>query len=233
MTDLSGTFDDAGAAVIDFDKTLINKNISEGIGKRILLDQLVKLRPDNFIYGIKKSIEIKKVEKNGNEIEGLKDYFKVIGSKNIVTKEEYRKYARKVIERSELDGARDFLKRLKEAYDLEIFIVTTSDGLSAQEAVSYFGATDYAANPIVYDGEIVKGIVLNMYDGKTKLECTNELLEKYGIKLKECIAVGDSERDHEIMKNSGFSFASPLADEKTKEIADWWIKNYKDFLKMI
>lgn len=233
MTDLSDVFDEAVAIVCDLDKTLVDKNITEGIGKKILLNQLLTLRFDNLVYGIKKYIEIKSDENNGDELNGLRKFFEVLGGRNIVTKEKYKKYARKVVEKSELDGAKDVLKKLKHFYDLDIFIVTTSDELSANEAVSYFDATDYVANPIIYDGEIVKGIDLKMYDKNTKLEYGKKLLENYGIKLKECITIGDSKRDHAIMKNSGFSFASPLANEETRKIADWWIKNYKDFLKMM
>ncbi|MCD6381630.1 MAG: HAD family hydrolase [Candidatus Aenigmarchaeota archaeon] len=231
MEDFSSIFKNSVAVIWDLDKTLISKNVSEGIGEKILIDQLMKLRLNNFVYGIRKYKELKSKERNGCEIEGLKNFFEIIGDRKLMKKNKYYKYARRVVENLEIPGARNVINKMKNDYDLEMLLATTSDELSAKAASEYFGMNKYAANPIIFGNEYVKDISLKMYDSDTKFETVKYMIEDEGISLKDCIVIGDSEKDHKLMKNSEFSFGSPLSDNKTKNLVDYWINDYREFMK--
>lgn len=124
------------------------------------------------------------------------------------------------------------------------FISTIGTDIAASSAGEYFGTDDYVANelePEVVDGwrgprVCIRKLKIFVRDGHEKLKKTGKMLERFSaynksgktktLKIENCLVIGNDKYDHEMMRAAKLSAASPLADEETKRIADYWITSY-------
>lgn len=235
MKKLIASLEEAEAIICDLDGTLVEGNTAEKIGRKILRRELFCFHLGNVRYGLKKRKKINELKENGKEIEGLKQFFEAIGDRRIITRERYRRYARKVIEKNEIKGSKEFLHTLRQDYGLDVFIISVSDEITLSEAKKYFKAKDTKGNPVYYydNSDLIKGIKTEIKDAETKYNAACQLLQKYGISLKDCVAIGNDKNDLLILSNAAFSLCSPNSKEEIREIVSYPVGDYEEFLKTI
>ncbi|MFQ6020705.1 MAG: haloacid dehalogenase-like hydrolase [Candidatus Aenigmatarchaeota archaeon] len=164
---------------------------------------------------------------------GLQTYHRIL-SKHKITREEVDTVLRKYVEKHEMLGAKEFLDYLKNLENEKVLLLTTTGPSNGAEVCQeYFGADDYVANTVLYDGEFVSDIKLDMKTSDDRKRLTEEKLAKFGRRLEDSIVIGDSEPDWLLMRCAKVSIASPQADNGTIARADLHIRDFREFIPQV
>lgn len=223
-------------AIFDLDGTLVSGRTADGIGKRFLKRELKEKHYSNVIKGAINYPLVLAVTSLRGEAAGLQYFAKVLFGTGCADMGSIKQYAKEYIEKHEIPGARDFIDKVhKTGLPKASVISTTGFDEAAVQALFYFNACNAVGNEIVYDkpnlisdDNIAVSLQMDIRTGHDKSVHT---LGKPSILVRKYIMVGDSESDHELMRNATLAAASPLADKKTRELADIWIPDYRDFLE--
>ncbi len=116
-----------------------------------------------------------------------------------------------------INGIEHTIPKLKENHKLVII----SGGLQilADRIRNRFNLDNAIANKLIVENGRVSGIDLRVdFEGKGNI--LKRITKEYGIKLKECAAIGDFVNDVSMFKVAGFSIAFNPQDEKVTEFAD-------------
>ncbi len=212
-------------AVFDLDNSLIEGRVASYIGKSYFLRQLYKLRLDHVYKGWKGARRVREILIAGGEeaeTRGLEAFMGVLGETGIATFYDMYDYARRAVEEHALPGAKDFVGKCK-SNGLVTQIVTLGLHVSAQAAVDYFGAYGGRGNPLIQEGETVRGIRLAMKTGEDRLREVRTI-----VNLEQTLVVGNDKLDWPLMEAADFSIAAPLADKETKGKANLAITDFRE-----
>ncbi|MDR2967062.1 MAG: phosphoglycolate phosphatase [Methanobacteriaceae archaeon] len=148
---------------------------------------------------------ISEIHSDTQEIKVLGDIKKVKNAYNYLKSQLINKYNNKY----ELNCVDDSDSRLS-----EIAIYRTLDEKLIKEELKNFDVK-------VYD----TGFALHITDDQVNKGSSLEIVaKKQGLKMKEIMAIGDSENDEEFLANAGFKVAVANADSSLKDIADYVTK---------
>lgn len=112
-------------------------------------------------------------------------------------------------------------------------IVTGGIDLLADEVAKELGIRDVLANGFQVDGGgRLTGEGIFRVEPSRKDEVLEGFATGLGIKLDECVAVGDSKYDAEFLKKAGLGIAIG-GDEKLLEVADVVIEDFHGFPKLL
>lgn len=128
------------------------------------------------------------------------------------------KYAIQYMHKHHIESVEEFLGS-KRNWATPRILSTIGGSSAAYAAFKYFGI-DYSISNEDKFGPDYKliGVDLLIKNGEEKLSATIKLLDKLGIKITECSAVGDSSNDIPILKSVRFRYASPFATEDVKKL---------------
>lgn len=222
------------ACVYDLDKTLVRGRVAKGIGLQFLKKELKRRHLENVWVGIRNYKKILDIAREQGEAEGLLYLSNILGQTRSADEKSMLEFSQRYIEKHSLPGAKKLISHLNK--NMPSFISTIGYDISAKIAKEYFGCYDSIGNPVIYydhgnKNPILKSCEIKMRTGEDKLEQTEMMLSKYGLSIADCFAIGNDPLDHGIMRGAKLSAASPLADEETKRIANYWIDDYSSFLK--
>ncbi len=218
------------AAVYDLDNTLVDGRVADGMGKKFLSSELCRLHLNHVWLGARNYSTVKRIAEEQGEAKGLEYFFGVIGQTGCANRDLMKRFARDYIQKHGLHGSVEFAAYIK-SLGIKQFISTIGCDMAAQASCELYGLNDYTANPVFCQNSVVKSCEPFIKTGEDKLYHTRKMLERRGLSLRDSLVVGNDELDHELMKASKLSAASPLANEETREIADIWIENYAAFLE--
>ncbi len=215
---------EAKAVIIDLDGTLCEGRVATGIGKAYMRRELARLHFGNLRRGIKGAERVMEVVKtngaNGNA-EGLKAFYDELIALGLGKRYEMFNYATKYLRKHRVEAVAAFINRFKPP--VVKIIATTGGSTSAEAAQLEYGAESVVANIDQFKGEdaTLRGVRLDIRNGDDKLIGVLDKLDMMGIKIGECIAIGDGQDDVAVLNAVPLNrrYASPLADEKVLSIS--------------
>lgn len=218
------------SAVYDLDNTLVEGRVAQGMGKRFLASELGRFHLRHVWLGITNYGKVKRIAEGSGEAYGLEYLFDVIGRTGCANKAMMEEFARDYIQKHGLPGSKEFADYLRE-FVVNQFVSTASCDIAAIAACDLYGLGDYTANPVIYSGSVVKSCEPMIRTEVDKLYYTERMLERHGLSLSGSLVVGNDRLDHKLMEFAGVKAASPLADEETRRIADFWIEDYAELME--
>lgn len=115
----------------------------------------------------------------------------------------------------------------------ETAIATSGLKLLADKVGKDLGITHVVANELAFDDEgYLTGDVVARVDPRRKHEALAPILKLLDVSLSECVAVGDSSYDREILKNCGLGIALG-SGEGLRDVAQFVIKDLIDLLRIL
>lgn len=210
------------AVVVDGDNTLWKGIAAESIGKSILINELKKGHLKKFLRGVSAG---KKLKSNIGKSPGFKDistaqldFYSVLIQNDLGKINEMISVARKHIKRNILHEVSNLIFQISQE-GIPVFLSTASGSTVAEAAKNLFNITDSVSNTELFnkDGNLT-GVELTITNGQTKLDRTIKLLNKYDIKITDCVVIGDSVLDVPLFKSSRHAVFSPLAINDIKQI---------------
>ncbi len=210
------------AVVVDGDKTLWKGRVAEGIGKSLLISELQKLHLRTFLRGFSGAKRVKSIiaENPGikGETLGQMEFYNILTENHLGKKEDMVKIATNYINKNTIPEVSSLIFQFSQE-GIPIFLSTAGGTTSLEAAIKIFKLTDGVSNTELFDkNNKLIGIELTITNGENKLYKTVELLNKYNIKLSDCLVIGDSALDIPILKASRDAVFSPLATEDVKQI---------------
>ncbi|MFQ5647766.1 MAG: HAD family hydrolase [Candidatus Aenigmatarchaeota archaeon] len=127
-------------------------------------------------------------------------------------------------------GAKETIEVLKKK--VKVVIISEGPCLAVSRIAKELWVKDIACNRIVFDSAgyaiETKPIHPSPNVRVSKALALKDFAGKFGLKLKECAAVGNDIEDSEMFKTAGFSIAFRPKDEKIKHLADAVVNDLKD-----
>jgi hypothetical protein len=207
------------AIVTDGDKTAWKGQVAEGIGKSYIINELLRLHLPTVRRALKGAGKVKQLARSdpiSGPTRGLIEFYKVLTANGVGTRDGMHKYALSYISKNEIAQVAELLR-----YDHELpkFLSTAGGSTGALAAAEHFGFVEWVANKDIFDadGKLVM-IEVRISDPYQKELATADMLRKYGIKLKDCTVIGDSEMDMGILNAAKLSIASPFAVDAVRRI---------------
>ncbi len=237
IADFKKALQNCDIAVYDLDKTLVDGRVAQGIGKRFIMKELKRWHLHHVYSGLSNYNEVLRITSEKGEAAGIEYFANVLFGTGCADIGSIKRYSKEYIEKHELPSAREFITRVYELGPKTGIISSICFNDTVEAAVFYFNMDGGVGNEVVYDNStkphriVAKSLKMNIRNGKDKLEMTMEHLGLKASGMKSLFTVGNDPLDHELMKASGLSAASPLADEETKELADIWIPDYRSFVE--
>ncbi|MDH5702885.1 MAG: HAD-IB family phosphatase [Aigarchaeota archaeon] len=115
----------------------------------------------------------------------------------------------------------------------ETAIATSGLKVLADRVGKDLGIRHVVANELLFDDEgYLTGEVVASVDPRKKHEALNPLLELLGVSLGECVAVGDSSYDREILRNCGLGIALG-SGEGLRDVAQVVIDDLIELLRIL
>lgn len=222
---------------------------AEYVGKKILLEQLpFHLR--TFLKGYKGLKRVRATMKEYGEegaAYGLQKFFEVMGETVDLDFETLYRLTENVLRNKEIPGFSEFNLFLQKK-GIRVFLATIGYDTVGYVGLKVYNISGFAANPIVWsstDGRKVHGkavvyrnlgdsIEMPPFEVNTKVNgclipiknsadkerLTIRLLDHLDINPENVAVVGNDFLDHESMKTLGLAIASPVADNRTVELAN-------------
>ncbi len=206
------------AVILDGDNTLWKGRASKGIGTYILARELRKGHLITVLKGIsgaKRVSNIAKSDSKNGDWMGLEEFYKVMSGLTTVTRSQMLEASRKYIRENQINE----VARLVSDYNVyrPSFLITIAGSSVAQSACDILPLSGYQSNIDKFDSkERLTGVDIRIKNGSDKTISAMDLLRPLGIALRDCTVIGDSENDLELLSESGFSIASPLAIDSVK-----------------
>lgn len=115
----------------------------------------------------------------------------------------------------------------------ETAIVTAGLRVLAEKVARDLKIRHVVANELLFDQEgFLTGGVVARVDPRRKHEALNPTLKLLGLSLKECVAVGDSAYDREILRNCGLGIALG-SGESLQDVAEVVVKDLIELLRIL
>jgi len=115
----------------------------------------------------------------------------------------------------------------------ETAIVTSGLEVLADKVRKDLGIGHVVANELLFDDEgFLTGDVVARVDPRSKHEALNPILKLLGLSLSECVAVGDSSYDREILRNCGLGIALG-SGEGLRDVAQVVIDDLIELLRIL
>ncbi len=221
--------DKAPAVVSDGDRTLWHKNVTEhGMGVPIIIKMLRQGHILIAIESIKGYLEIKRAVENNpilgsDPVEGLPMFYSKLKRAGIGTKDELTEMALRYILCHQILSTSVILRGFNNR-----FLATCNGSSVAEAANKVFAFRSIVCNTDVFyhdrsengpQSYKIDNIDIKIKDGEDKARYVYDMLNNHGIRLKDCVYMGDSTNDIPSMMIAGFPVASPFATEEVKAVA--------------
>lgn len=216
------------AAYFDVDRTLVDGNVSGGIGKRYLKKALQEHDYSSAAIGFTGGlVTLLYTDVFHNDQHALE---KFIGSLNLAEcadESTTMDFAADYIKKHQMPGVKDFIAYLKSR---GLFTVAYTGGLdvSSYAAKEELEMDDSFGNYSFEGKKIVPSSLGKRVTGKPiKYLTALRFMVDHRYSPESALVIGDSDTDLELMHETGLTLASPLARPEVKEAADLWIPNYE------
>jgi hydroxymethylpyrimidine pyrophosphatase-like HAD family hydrolase len=221
--------DKAPAVVSDGDRTLWCENVAEhGMGVPLIIKMLRQGRIPVAIESIKGYFEIKRAVKSNpslgsDPVEGLQMFYSKLKRAGIGTKDEMAELAFRYILHHQVLSTSVILKGFNTR-----FLATCNGSSVAEAANKVFTFRSMVCNTDVFYLDQSKSgqkpykidtIDIKIKDGEDKARYVYDMLNNQGIRLKDCVYMGDGPNDIPSMMIAGFPVASPFATEEVRAVA--------------
>lgn len=211
--------------VSDIDGSMSKDRIARAQGYGILKKELCDGHFATAIGGFKDALRIELLVRrdkqyfngdgSGAEIEGMQMMYQSLTKRNLVTRAEMEWFARRHIERNIIPSTRQLVVEFSSERRGPTVLVTAGGSTGAWVCAQYLGVIDYAANLDIYDQHgMLKGIEVRIDNGERKRDAAKRVLEKHGLDIAECGAVGNNKTDLPMLKASKLSISSPFATDE-------------------
>jgi len=150
---------------------------------------------------------------------GLKKAIETIGKAGI-GKDRIQKASEKYYERKKIEGIDDLVGTLKDDFDLDIYISTTSADLFIEPLVKKIGAVGFTSQETLYNDDVPIGINLRIEHSVDKYIETLNDVKSMNYDLTNSVFFGDSSSDLYFKDNVKSFVASPLAKPEVRRVAD-------------
>ena len=116
---------------------------------------------------------------------------------------------------------------------LHVAIVTTGLAILANSVASKLHVSNVVANGLVLDekGNLTNRVIFNV-DLFEKHKAFNRLVEKIGVPMSQCIAIGDSKYDVSFLRSAGLGIACKK-DRDLVDVADVVITDLEELLNFV
>ncbi len=216
--------DSVKAVLFDGDGTLWRGSVSKGIGINYLMRAAIRLDVDAFKSLVAGARSISKNISDNKDPEclakSLEELYHILVDNNLGAKEEMMAFSSAYLSKHMIPDMKYLLNAL--SHDRPLFLITISGSTSAAAARKVLPLTDSASNQDIFDssGRLL-GVNLTIKNGEDKLVKASSLLEKYGLRLRECAAFGDGAVDLPMLKAVKISVASKYASDLIKGETDF------------
>ena len=205
------------AVVTDGDGTLWKGAVSAAIGKEYLLKALRDKDIATFVSGIlgaARVVSISTFHDHEGSVKGQKTFYDTLIANGIGMKNEMRTFARQHIRKNIIEKIENMI-RYYTLWNTPTFLSTMAGSTAAEYAVENLNLTESVSNVDMFDdtGKLV-GFSVAMHNGEEKLAKTESMLDKYNIKLDNCIVIGNSANDIPLLMSAKIAVASPFASDK-------------------
>lgn len=206
------------AVVVDGDGTMWKRSTTEALGRWYLVKAVRELqfrKVANCALGMASAELMLIVRGASNGIpHGQKKFYDMLVENGMGMKEEMHEIVgghmrNNVVER--VGGIVNYYV----AEGIPAFLATMAGSTTADYAKYNFRLTDTVSNAEIFDnsGKLI-GFDARITCGESKLAHAEEALGRHGLKLWNCIAIGDSVHDIPMLKSAKIAMASPFASEK-------------------
>lgn len=210
------------AVVVDGDKTLWKRSATEALGKAYLLRAIRELnlyKTANYAFGIANASLIINAHRDSDGIpSGQKKFYDVMIENNMGMKEEMSSIVGKHIRNNVIEN----VAKIVDYYvtgDIPVLLSTMAGSTTADYARYNFRLTDTVSNVEIFDNsKKLIGFDARITCGESKLALTEEVLDRHGLRLWNCMVIGDSIHDIPMLQSAKIAMASPFASEKVLEL---------------
>ena len=206
------------AVVVDGDNTLWKGSTAEALGKAYLVKAVRELKlykAANCTFRTARANFMINIRGDPEEIPyGQKKFYDVMIDNDIGMKEEMHSIIGKHIRKNiieKIGGIVDYYV----TGDTPVFLSTMAGSTTADCAREGFRLTDTVSNTERFDssGKLI-GFDAKIICGESKLALTEDALDKYGLRIRNCMVIGDSIHDIPMLESAKIAMASPFASEK-------------------
>ncbi|MBS3050610.1 MAG: HAD family hydrolase [Candidatus Aenigmarchaeota archaeon] len=223
------------AALLDVDGTLVDGSVSEGIGKGYLTREWERGNYRNAARGLLGALKTVFYTKlMGDEQRAYEEFAAALNRVGCVDSESASRFAEAYVKKHGLPYASDFVKFLN-GVGMTTIAYTGGIDVSARAASERFGTIAHLGNYSVFGSEIAPNVWSHVPGRKPNKRLTAEkfLDKRFGLKLNDCLVVGDAETDPGVMAGAKLSLAAPLAKPDVRAAADFWALSYEALLKAL
>ncbi len=205
------------AVVTDGDNTLWKGRVGTAIGREYLAMAMREKNVPAFVNGALNAAQVLLMAKFlGPEgvSKGQKRFYDTLIANGIGRKEEMHTFAGRHIRDNIIEKVESIVRYYTMA-DMPVFLSTMAGSTAAEYAAGSFGLSGSVSNIERFDndGRLVE-FSIAMSNGEEKLASTEKALDKYNIRLSECMVIGDSIADIPMLMSAKIAIASPLASEE-------------------
>ena len=213
------------ATIVDGDNTLWKGGAIAGIGASLILQELRRLHFSSVINVMAAERGISKVLRKYSGIEGKlmgqELLYQMLASSGIARRDDLSRFAANYIRNNAVGSVCNIVSA--ELYKGNpVFLVTasgTSAAMFARSGLFNIPLTDFRSNVELFNGPgVLIGFRSEITSGAEKLDAAEQMLNAYGLRIRDCQVIGDSELDLPLMKASLRPIASPFATERVREL---------------
>jgi len=210
----------AHAIVSDGDRTLWKSNAAEhGIGIPYIARALRTGSLKTAWNGIQGYLDVKRTMKRYPEdaIVGMATFYSRLRQNRIGKREEMEEMAFEYISTHRIKSTSVVLNSWMPG---KRFLASCNGSTVVAAANRVFGFKECTSNKDLFDQRsMIIGIEPKILDGEDKARCVSNMLARHGLKIRNCIYIGDSAMDIPLMEMAGFPVSSPFAQEEVKAAA--------------
>jgi hypothetical protein len=206
------------AVVVDGDWTMWKRSTTEALGREYLVKAVRELKlykAANYAFGIACVKCMTNANGDSDRIpNGQRKFYEVMAENNIGVKEEMNSIVGRHIRKNAIEKVAKIVDYYATG-DTPVFLSTMAGSTTAEYAKYNFRLTDTVSNAERFDnsGKLI-GFDARITCGESKLALTEEALDRYGLKLRNCMVIGDSVYDMPMLRSAKIAMASPFASEK-------------------
>ncbi len=205
------------AVVTDGDGTLWKGAVSAAIGKEYLSKALRDRDVVTFVSGVLGAAQVvfmSEFRGPAGSVNGQKKFYDTLIANGIGMRNEMRTFASQHIRKNTIEKVESII-RYHTLWNIPTFLSTMAGSTAAEYAVESLSLAGAVSNVDMFDdiGKLV-GFSVTMHNGEEKLAKTESMLDKYNIRLNNCMAIGDSANDIPLLMSAKIAVASPFASDE-------------------
>jgi hypothetical protein len=213
-------------AVTDGDRTAWKGNAAElGIGVPYIISALLRANLVTAARGVKGYLDVKKAVKGlpdrEKDAKGLELFYEKLRASKLGEPVQMYLMAKEYIEGHRVKATWELLT----GFSGPRFLASMNGSNVALAAGVVFKFTDFVSNQDLFSGGKLKGVSIRMGNGEDKCREAWNMLSRYGLRLNQCFALGDSVSDIPMLREAGLAIASPFATAEVKGIADYCLED--------